>query len=56
MKYYGYTHYHVEMSKMIRIGMLTREKALKELEVNFDEKVVDSIMGKLGCKLKDLPI
>jgi hypothetical protein len=30
MRHYGYTHYHVEMSKLIRENQLTREEALKE--------------------------
>ncbi len=49
MKHYGYTHYHVEMSKMIREGMLLREEALKLLEVNFDKELLKNIAGKLGC-------
>jgi len=54
MKYYGFTHYHVEMSKMIRMGLLTRDKALKLLERNYDDKLLASILGKLGCKTEDL--
>ncbi|HNW89724.1 MAG TPA: 7-cyano-7-deazaguanine synthase [Bacteroidales bacterium] len=48
MKHYGYTHYHVEASKMIREGLLLREEALKQLELNFDEKTLKMIAGKLG--------
>lgn len=29
MKYFGYTHYHVELSKMIREGIISREEAWK---------------------------
>ncbi len=47
MKHYGYTHYHVEMSKLIRQGLLTREEALKNLEINFSQGLLDSIAGKL---------
>ena len=32
MKDYGYTHYHVEMSKLIRQGVLSRDEALRDLE------------------------
>ncbi len=55
MKYYGYTHYHVELSKMIRMGMLTREEALNMLEMNFDKSSLGPILAKIGCKLEDLP-
>jgi tRNA(Ile)-lysidine synthase TilS/MesJ len=54
MKHYGYTHYHVEMSKLIRLGMLTREEALKMLEINFDDNLIEQVLGALSCKLKDL--
>ncbi len=53
MKHYGYTHYHVEMSKLVRASLLTREEALKLLEINFDEGLLRSIMEKLG--LNGLP-
>jgi hypothetical protein len=56
MKHFGYTHYHVEMSKMIRFGMLTREEALNMLEINFDEKLIEPILKKLDCTLEDLSI
>jgi len=48
MKNYGYTHYHVEMSKLIREGLLSREEALKNLEVNFSPELLNSIAGKLN--------
>ena len=51
MKYYGYTHYHVEMSKLIREGLLTREEALKDLEINFDKELLNSIAKKLDYTL-----
>lgn len=53
MKYYGYTHYHVEASKMIREGHLLREEALKQLEINFNEKTLSEIAEKLGLKSFD---
>jgi hypothetical protein len=52
MKYYGYTHYHIEMSKQIRVGELSRQEALNMLEINFDSVFVNSILGKIGCKLE----
>lgn len=48
MKHYGYTHYHVEASKMIREGILLREEALKQLEINFNDEVLNDIAKKLG--------
>lgn len=53
MKNFGFTHYHIEMSKLIRLGELTREEAIKLLEINFDEKFINTIVSKVGCNLKD---
>lgn len=47
MKYFGYTHYHVEMSKLIREGLMTREEAMKNLEINFDKELLNDIGKKL---------
>ena len=47
MKYFGYTHYHVEMSKLIREGLLTREEAIKNLEIDFDKELLNNISKKL---------
>lgn len=47
MKYYGYTHYHVEMSKLIREGLLSREDALKSLEINFDKQLLNYVAKNL---------
>lgn len=51
LKYFGYTHYHVEMSKLIRENVLTREEALKSLEFNFDKDFLNSIAKKLNFNL-----
>jgi len=48
IKHYGYTHYHVEASKLIREGLLLREEALKQLALNFNEKVLTDLAAKLG--------
>ena len=53
MQDYGYTHYHVEMSKLIREGLLTREEALKNLEVNFSGELLNPIAEKLGASLNN---
>ncbi len=48
MRYYGYTHYHVEMSKQIRAGIMTREEALELLRIDFDETLLNEIARPLG--------
>lgn len=53
VKHYGYTHYHVEASKLIREGLLLREEALKQLELNFDKKILKDIAFKLGIEKLD---
>ncbi len=52
MKYFGYTHYHVEASKLVREGVLTREEALEDLQIDFSEKLLKSVAGKLGHEHK----
>ncbi len=51
MKNYGYTHYHVEMSKLIRLGVMTREEALSDLQFNIQKSQLDRIANKLGQTL-----
>jgi hypothetical protein len=51
MKNYGYTHYHIEMSKQIRLGELSREEAINKLKINFNQALLDNILGRIGCKL-----
>ncbi|HOX23332.1 MAG TPA: 7-cyano-7-deazaguanine synthase [Elusimicrobiales bacterium] len=50
MKHFGYTHYHVEMSKMIRQGLLTREEALELLKPNYDTALLNKIAEKLDYR------
>lgn len=47
MRFWGYTHYHVELSKMIRAGLITREEALKRLDTNFDSSLMDEINKRI---------
>ncbi|MDD5077602.1 MAG: 7-cyano-7-deazaguanine synthase [Candidatus Omnitrophica bacterium] len=54
LKHYGYTHYHAEMSRLIRQGALTREEALEALKVNFGAERLAPILKKLGCGPEDL--
>ncbi len=53
LKHYGYTHYHVEMSKLIREGLLTREEALEQLRADFDPELLNRIAGPLGFRFPD---
>ena len=53
MKYYGYTHYHVEASKLIREGLMTREEALKDLEINFDLDFLNKISAELDYQFNE---
>ena len=55
MKYYGYTHYHVEMSKMIRMGLMTRDDALEMLKTDFEDDVLEGVLGRMGCGMADIP-
>lgn len=48
---YGYTHYDIEMSKQIRTGEISREEALKNIELNFDMQTVDTVLQKINCKI-----
>ncbi len=50
MKHYGYTHYHVEMSKHIRDGMMTREEALELLEIDFGPELLNEIAAPLDYR------
>lgn len=50
VKNYGYSHYHIEMSNLIRLGMITREEALELLKLDFDQEILDGIMKKLMTK------
>jgi len=49
-KYYGYNHYHVEMSKLIRMNRMTRDEALRLLKKNYDNKILDEILRRLNLK------
>ncbi len=50
MKYYGYTHYHIELSKRIRLGEFSREEAEKKLAMNFGEETVRNVLKGIGCE------
>jgi Queuosine biosynthesis protein QueC len=48
VKNFGYSHYHVEMSKQIRQGIMTRDEALELLKLDFDEELLNKIAEPLG--------
>jgi len=51
LKHFGYTHYHIEMSKLVREGALSREEALEKLKIDFNPEFVDNIVKLVGCEL-----
>lgn len=53
VKNYGYTHYHIEMSKLIREGQISREDAINKLNIDFDQESINSVYKKLGICLDD---
>ena len=56
MENYGYTHYHVEMSKLIRDGLMTRDEALELLRQDFTPELLDAIAARLGCRADGSPL
>lgn len=54
MRFFGYTHYHVEMSKMIREGVITREQAIADLKMEFSKELLNEVLEKIDCSVEDL--
>lgn len=52
LKNYGYTHYHVEFSKMIRQGLMTRDEALQRLEFTWDQDFLNQWAAKLNHRVE----
>jgi len=50
LKHHGYTHYHVEMSRQIRMGELSRQEALEALRINFGREEIEGVLEKMGCR------
>lgn len=48
---FGFSHYHIEISKKIRNGELSRKEALRLLNMSFDKNYVNSILEKINCKI-----
>ena len=53
MRHYGYTHYHVEMSKMIRANLMTRDEALELLDTDYDLDFLNGIAAKLDYQFTE---
>ena len=53
MKHYGFTHYHVEMSKLIRENLLTRDEALAMLRIDFGTELLNRIAEPLGVRFPE---
>jgi tRNA(Ile)-lysidine synthase TilS/MesJ len=55
---YGFTHYHIELSQLIRRGELSRDEALATLDVDLAQPpyrgVIEDVLGRLGCSWSDL--
>lgn len=49
-----YTHYHDEYSTIIRAGEMTREQALKDLELNPPPGLLERLAGEIRVALHDL--
>lgn len=48
VEHYGYSVYTIEMSNMIRLGLVSRAEALSLLEISFDQGLLDEVLAKLG--------
>jgi len=44
---YGYSVYHIEMSNMIRQGVVSRAEAIELLQMDFDSGIIEGILEKL---------
>jgi hypothetical protein len=47
-EHYGYSVYTIEMSNMIRLGLVSREEALHLLELDFDPALLSGVLRRLG--------
>jgi hypothetical protein len=51
IKDFGYSHYHAEASRLIRLGLLSRAEALEMLAINFDQALLDRVGAMLGAAI-----
>jgi len=54
MRDFGYTHYHVEMSKLVREGVLSRDEALVNLNMDFGDDFMNEILGVLDLDVSHI--
>lgn len=49
VRHHGYSHYHIEMSNLVRRRLMTREQALQALDMGFmDRAFLEPIAARLG--------
>ena len=48
VEHYGYSVYTIEMSNMVRLGLVSRGEALRQLEMSFDPELMASVLQRLG--------
>ncbi len=53
IEHFGYSHYHVECSKMIRQGLLTRDEALAQLVLELDVDTKNAIAKPLDFRFDE---
>ena len=54
LKKRGYTHYHDEYSTIIRAGEMSREQALKDLELQPPEGLLERLAKEIDFQLPPL--
>jgi hypothetical protein len=42
------------MSKMIRLGLMSREEALEALKTDFGAETLEPVLAKINCTMDDL--
>jgi hypothetical protein len=58
MRDWGFTHHHIELSQLVRIGEVTRDEALASLVIDIIREPARAeilrVLDELGCTLDDL--
>jgi hypothetical protein len=58
MRYWGFTHHHLEEAELVRLGEITRHEALDLLRIDIEDPqtraIIDGVLGQLGCDYDDL--
>ena len=53
-KKYGFHPYALELSKLIRKGLLTRDEALQKLSLQVEQSAIDETLVQLGLHMRDI--